>query len=129
MPMLTQVNPPTVHSTGGRYAHAIRVDGAAKRLVISGQIGVAPDGAIIDDPVQQIDQALANLKAILAAEGLTFHDVVKMTVFLTDPALIPAWRAARGAAMEGAVSASTLLVVAGLADPRFKVEIEAEAAA
>lgn len=129
MPKLTQVNPPTVHSTGGRYAHGIRVEGAARRLVISGQIGVAPDGAIIDDPVQQIDQALANLKAILAAEGLSFHDVVKMTVFLTDPALIPAWRTARGAAMDGAVSASTLLVVAGLADPRFKVEIEAEAAA
>jgi enamine deaminase RidA (YjgF/YER057c/UK114 family) len=127
--MLTQVNPDTVHSTGGRYAHAIRVEGAAKRLVISGQIGVAPDGTVIEEGEKQIDQALANVKAILAAEGMTFHDVVKMTVFLTDPALIPAWRTARGAAMEGAVTASTLLVVAGLADPRFKVEVEAEAAA
>jgi enamine deaminase RidA (YjgF/YER057c/UK114 family) len=56
-------------------------------------------------------------------------DIVKMTVFLTDAALIPAWREARAAAMEGHVSASTLLIVAGLADPRFQVEVEAEAAA
>lgn len=129
MPTLTLVNPPTVHSTGGRYAHAVRVEGAAKRLVISGQIGVAPDGTVIEDGEAQIAQALANLKAILVAEGMGFANVVKMTVFLTDTALIPAWRTARGAAMAGAVSASTLLIVAGLADPRFKVEVEAEAAA
>lgn len=129
MATLTQVNPATVHSTGGRYAHAIRVEGASKRLVISGQVGIAPDGTVVDGGEAQMAQALANLKAILAAEGLGFADVVKMTVFLTDAALIPAWRTARGTVMGGAVSASTLLVVAGLADPRFVVEVEAEAAA
>ncbi len=129
MPTLTLINPSTVHSTGGRYAHAVRVEGASKRLVISGQVGIAPDGTVVEGGEAQMAQALANLKAILAAEGLGFADVVKMTVFLTDAALIPAWRTARGAAMGGAVSASTLLVVAGLADPRFVVEVEAEAAA
>lgn len=117
MPVITQINPSTVHSTGGRYAHAIRVEGESRRLVISGQIGIAPDGSVAEGGPAQMDQALANMKAILAAEGMSFANLVKMTVFLTDPALIPAWRTARGAAMEGAVSASTLLIVAGLADP------------
>lgn len=129
MPAITLVNPPTVHSTGGRYAHAARVEGAAKRLVISGQVGIAPDGTVVEGAEAQMAQALANIKAILAAEGMTFENVVKMTVFLTDTAQIPAWRTARAAAMEGAVSASTLLVVSALADPRFLMEVEAEAAA
>jgi enamine deaminase RidA (YjgF/YER057c/UK114 family) len=55
-------------------------------------------------------------------------DVVKSTVFLTDRALIPAYRAARDAVFADHAAASTLLVVAGLADPHWVVEIEAEAA-
>jgi enamine deaminase RidA (YjgF/YER057c/UK114 family) len=129
MPPITLVNPPSVHSTGGRYAHAARVEGASRRLVISGQVGIAPDGTVAEGAEAQMRQALANMKAILAAEGMGFANVVKMTVFLTDTAQIPAWRAARAEAMEGAVSASTLLVVSALADPRFLMEVEAEAAA
>jgi enamine deaminase RidA (YjgF/YER057c/UK114 family) len=129
MATLTRVNPATVHSTGGRYAHGVRVEGAMRRLVISGQVGTAPDGTIVEGAEAQMTQALSNLKAILAAEGMGFADVVKITVFLTDAALIPAWRTARGAAMEGHVSASTLLIVAGLADSRYVVEVEAEAVA
>ena len=123
------VNPATVHATGGRYHHAALVTGAARRLVISGQVGVAPDGTVAEGGETQIAQALANLKAVLASQGMGVADIVKMTVFLTDRSLIPAWRAAREAALEGRATASTLLVVAGLADPRFVVEVEAEAVA
>jgi enamine deaminase RidA (YjgF/YER057c/UK114 family) len=129
MPPITLVNPPTVHSTGGRYAHAARVDGAARRLVLSGQVGIAPDGTVVEGAEAQMRQALANIRAILEAEGMGFANLVKMTVFLTDTAQIPAWRTARSEAMAGAVSASTLLVVSALADPRFLIEVEAEAAA
>src|SRR4051812_26902893 len=120
-------NPPTVHSPGA-YSHAALVTGATGRLVLSGQVGILPDGTVVEDAVKQIDQALANIGAILAAHGMSQANLVKMTVFLTDPALIGAWRSARGAWLGGHRPASTLLVVAGLADPRFKVEIEAEAA-
>ncbi len=122
------VNPPTVHSTGGRYAHAALVTGAGRRLVISGQVGTAPDGTIIEGGPAQCAQVVANLKAILAAQGMGVRNIVKLTAFLTDPALIPAWRQAREAGFEGHVSASTLLIVAGLADPRWQIEVEAEAA-
>ena len=53
--------------------------------------------------------------------------MVKTTTFLTDRALLSAFRAARGAVFADHAPASTLLFVAGLADPRFMVEIEAEA--
>jgi len=122
------VNPETLHNTGGRYAHAALVRGEARRLVISGQVGIAPDGTVAEGGEAQIAQALANLKAVLASQGMGVANIVKMTVFLTDRALIPAWRTAREAALEGRATASTLLIVSGLADPRFLVEVEAEAA-
>lgn len=124
---LTFSNPPSVRAPGSRYAMACLVQGPGQRLVVSGQIAAALDGSIPEDGAAQCRQALANLMAILAAHGMGAADIVKMTVFLTDPALIPAWRAARGEALGEAAPTSTLLIVAGLADPRFLVEVEAEA--
>jgi enamine deaminase RidA (YjgF/YER057c/UK114 family) len=122
-------NPEGVHAPASRYAHAALVEGASRRLVVSGQVGVAPDGTVAPGAEAQVDQALANLGTILAAHGMGVTDIVKMTVFLTDAALVGAWRARRTAWLGEHAPASTLLVVAGLADPRFLVEVEAEAAA
>jgi enamine deaminase RidA (YjgF/YER057c/UK114 family) len=124
---LTFSNPPTVRAPGSRYSMACLVQGPGQRLVISGQIAAALDGTIPADGPAQVRLALANLMAILDAHGMGAADIVKMTVFLTDPALIPAWREARGEALGEAAPTSTLLIVAGLADPRFLVEVEAEA--
>jgi 2-iminobutanoate/2-iminopropanoate deaminase len=124
---ITLSSPPTVHAPGA-YSHAALVTGGTERLVLSGQVGLKPDGTMVEDAAGQIDQALANIGAILAAHGMSQANLVKMTVFLTDPALVGVWRTARGGWLGGHRPASTLLIVAGLADPRFKVEIEAEAA-
>lgn len=125
---VTFTNPETVHKPG-RYSHAALITGETKRLVISGQVGTAPDGAILDGGEKQIAQALKNLGAILAAHGMTPANVVKATVFITDRALIDPLRTQRAAFFGDHIPASTLLIVAGLADPRFVVEIEAEAVA
>jgi 2-iminobutanoate/2-iminopropanoate deaminase len=122
-------NPAGVHAPGSRYSHAALVEGPGRRLVMSGQIGVAPDGTVAAGGEAQIAQALANMGAILAAHGMAPGHIVKMGVFLTDRALIPAWRAQREGFLGGHAPASTLLVVAGLADPRYVFEVEAEAVA
>jgi enamine deaminase RidA (YjgF/YER057c/UK114 family) len=97
---------------------------------MSGQVGIAPDGTVATGGQDQIAQALANLGAILAAHGMGPAHIVKMVVFLTDRSLIPAWRLERDKFLGGThAPASTLLVVAGLADPRFVFEVEAEAVA
>ena len=128
MPVITLSNPPAVRAPTTRYSHAALVDGARRRLVISGQVGVEPDGKVPTTGEGQIAQAYANLRAVLEAHGMGIADVVKSTAFLTDRALIPAYRAARDTVFADHAPASTLLVVAGLADPRWMVEIEAEAA-
>lgn len=126
---VTFSNPPGVHAPGGRYAHAALVHGPERRLVISGQIGVAPDGTVAPAGEAQIAQALRNLLAVLAAHDMAPEHIVKLGVFLTDRGLIPAWRSQREAVLGSIAPCSTLLLVAGLADPRFVFEVEAEAAA
>jgi len=128
MSVVTFSNPATVHQPG-RYSHAALVSNATKRLVISGQVGTAPDGAILQGGEAQIGQSLANLGAILAAHGMTPANVVKVTVFITERSLLDSLRSQRAAFFGDHIPTSTLLIVAGLADPRFLVEIEAEAAA
>jgi enamine deaminase RidA (YjgF/YER057c/UK114 family) len=128
MPVITPSNPDGVAPPGTRYSHAVLVQGATRRLVISGQVGKAADDSVPADGAAQIAQAFANLRTILAAHGMAAANVVKTTVFLTDRALLAPYRAARDAFFAAHPAASTLLFVAGLADPRFVVEIEAEAA-
>ena len=121
-------NPPTVREPAG-YTHAIEIKDAERRLIISGQVGLAVDGSVPATGGLQIDLAFANLRAVLEANGMTVANIVKTTAFLTDRSLLGAYRAARGAFMGDHAPASTLLFVAGLADPRGVVEVEAEAVA
>ncbi|HUB50270.1 MAG TPA: RidA family protein [Acetobacteraceae bacterium] len=128
MATITSSNPPTVRAPTG-YSHGITIEGAERRLIISGQVGMATDGTVPTTGEGQIAQAFANLRAVLDANGMGIGNVVKTTTFLTDRALLAAFRTARGAVFGDHAPASTLLFISGLADPRFMVEIEAEAVA
>src|ERR1700712_5913284 len=94
---VTRSNPPAVRAPTG-YTHAIQVTGDYRRLIISGQVGMAQDGTIPTAGEGQIAQALANLRAVLAENGMGIENVVKTTVFLTDRGLLGTDRPAKGAA-------------------------------
>jgi enamine deaminase RidA (YjgF/YER057c/UK114 family) len=129
MARVTFSNPPGAPQPQSRYSQAALIEGEGRRLMISGQVGLRADGTLVKAPEEQVGQCLANLGAVLAAHGMGPANIVKMTVFLTDPALVPQWRAQRDAFLAGHAPTSTLLIVAGLASPDFKVEVEAEAVA
>jgi 2-iminobutanoate/2-iminopropanoate deaminase len=128
MATITASNPSTVRAPTG-YTHGLLLQGVERRLIISGQVGIAEDGRVPSTGEGQIAQAFANLRAVLEANDMTITNLVKTTVFLTDRSLLASFRAARDAVYGGHAPCSTLLFVAGLADPRFVVEIEAEAVA
>jgi len=66
----------------GPYAQAVR---AGNLLFTSGQIPLTSAGQLVEGGIEeQTHQVLTNLKAVLAAEGAAFGDVVKATVFLKD---------------------------------------------
>jgi 2-iminobutanoate/2-iminopropanoate deaminase len=125
---VTRSNPPSVRAPTG-YTHAIQITGDYRRLIISGQVGMALDGTIPTTGEGQVAQAFANLRAILTANGMAVENIVKTTAFLTDRGLLAGYRQARAAVFGDHAPASTLLFVAGLADPNWVVEIEAEAVA
>lgn len=125
---IKRVNPPTVRAPTG-YSHAVEIKTPTRRVIIAGQVGMALDGTVPGTGEGQIAQAFANLRAVLAANDMDESNVVKTTVFLTDRDLLAAYRSARQAVFTDSVPASTLLFVSGLADPRYVVEIEAEAVA
>ena len=108
--------------------HVVGVE-ASKRVVLSGQVGVRPDGSIPEGAAEQADQLIENIMTALKSEGLAAADIVKITAYLTDREALPAWRAAREKLFGSVDTASTLLFVAGLADPKFLIEVDVEAAA
>ena len=127
--MLKRHNPNTIRAPFSRYSHGVEGPGSARWLHISGEVGVAPDGQIAQSAEAQMEQAWRNLFAILESAGMTRHDLVKVTVYLTRNDDIGLYREVRDRMLEGAKPASTLLIVAGLASPDWLVEIEAVAAA
>lgn len=81
--MKTVISAPNAPAAIGPYSHAIAV---GDLLFTSGQIPLDPaTGKLAGDTIEvQAEQVLKNLEAVLAAYGMTFANVVKTTVFLTD---------------------------------------------
>jgi 2-iminobutanoate/2-iminopropanoate deaminase len=65
----------------GPYSQAVR---AGPYVFVSGQIGLTPDGTLVEGLAGQTEQALTNLRAVLNAAGLDIEDLVKTTVYLAD---------------------------------------------
>lgn len=67
----------------GPYSQAVEAGGF---LFLSGQIPIVPATGeiVVGDVAIQTEQVLKNIEAVLVASGLSFEDVVKTTVFITD---------------------------------------------
>ncbi|MDR2696525.1 MAG: RidA family protein [Deltaproteobacteria bacterium] len=83
--MNTPISSPDAPAAIGPYSQAIRI---GNLLFISGQTSLDPaTGTIVPGgPAAEAGQCLKNLRAILQAAGMDMHNVVKVTVFLTDMA-------------------------------------------
>src|SRR5689334_22492105 len=78
------INAPEAPPIATYYSQAIEVNGAARTLFISGQVGVDAEGNLADDFSIQCRQTLLNLQAQLHAAGMTFANVVKLNTILPD---------------------------------------------
>jgi enamine deaminase RidA (YjgF/YER057c/UK114 family) len=106
------------------FSRAVRIGG---RVLVSGTAPIRPDGEVDPDPAEQMDRCLEIVGAALAEAGADWPDVVRTRTYLTDAADWEAVGARLGAVFGQVRPASTMVVVAGLLDPRWKVEFEAEA--
>jgi 2-iminobutanoate/2-iminopropanoate deaminase len=121
------INPSSITAPASNYSQGVVVPAGARRLVISGQIGMTKDGKVVDGMEAQLRQTWANLIEVLKAGGMAHSDILKVTTFVTDRSAVGLVRQIRDEYMKGHRPASTFLVVAGLAMPELLCEIEAEA--
>lgn len=121
-------NPPSVRAPAGPYSHSVEVAAGGRTLYLAGQTGTRPDGTIPDGIEAQAEAAWTNLVNVLAASGYRMEDVVKLQTFLVRREDRDGYNKVRGKYLGAHRPASTFLLVAGLADPRLLVEIEAVAA-
>ncbi|MBP7564749.1 MAG: RidA family protein [Burkholderiaceae bacterium] len=124
----TRINPASMGGEPGAYSSGIKVEGAGATLYVAGQIGIDAKGVAPADFTAQTEQAWNNVKAILAEAGMTLKDIVKTTIYLTDPADYAAFVKVRTAVLDGHKPASTLVYVTALVKPEWKVEIDVIAA-
>ena len=106
------------------FSRAVRV---GERVLISGTAPIWPDDSCDPDPAAQMRRCIQIALDALAEAGGTAEHVVRTRTYLTDASFAEAVGVVHGEFFGEVRPASTMVVVAGLLDPRWKVELEAEA--
>lgn len=127
--MTTIHNPASIAAPSSAYGHGVKIDNAESWLHVSGQVGTHPDGTLAGGTAEQMEVCWQRIIAIVEDAGMKKEDIVKVTAYLTNAEDVGIYRDIRDRMLDGHISASTLLIVSGLADPNWTVEIEAIAAA
>ncbi len=118
---------PSIYPMTWQYSPAISVRGG-RTLYISGVIGARPDGSIpVGDIAAQAELAFANLEQVVRAGGGAMRDIVKVNVYVGEEyaARAAELRAIRQRYFPSEFPTSTLVRVAGFANPDYLFEIEA----
>ena len=97
------------------------------RVLVSGTAPVWPDGSCPDDAGKQARRCFEIVEGALAEAGASLADVVRTRQYIVRPEDADSVMNAHGECFSHVRPASTMIVVAGLLDPRWRVEIEAEA--
>ncbi len=118
-------NPESIHDPVSDYIHQIEVSGQTRWLVMSGQLGKDEKGIVPDDPIKQIEIAMENIVRNLHEANMEVKDLVKIVFYLVGNIDNSKRREAISQVLNDHKPCMTMLYVASLADPSFKVEIDA----
>lgn len=120
------INPDELHPAPG-FSH-ITVAKGTRLIFIAGQVALGSDFSIIggDDLGAQTEAAMRNLEVALRAVGATFDDVVRRTIYTTQPTEFETITAAIERVQQSSEHpAQTIVGVSGLALPGLLIEVEA----
>ncbi len=106
------------------FSRAVRV---GDRVFVSGTGPVWPDGTVAADAQAQARRCFELIGAALTQAGASLHDVTRTRMFLTGAQHAAAVGAVHRELFAAIRPAATMVVVAGLLDQRWVVEVEAEA--
>ena len=123
------LTPSSIQPPYARYSHGIAVPAGHRLVFTSGQLGIGADDTVPADCEAQADLCFANIAAILAEDGMTLADVIRVNAWVTGREHLQGYMRSRDRQFPGTPPASTLKIVSGFARPEFLVEIEVVAAA
>jgi|AP45_3_1055517.scaffolds.fasta_scaffold76267_2 enamine deaminase RidA (YjgF/YER057c/UK114 family) len=123
---IERIQPEGMHRPTG-YTHLVK---AGNLVFLAGQTATDSSGNVvgIGNVEAQADQVYENIKTALASVGTNLSSLIKTTTYLTRSEDIDGYRRARAKHIPTDLPASTLLFVAGLANPLYLIEIEVIAA-
>ena len=124
----TSVNSSSAPQSAGGYSQAVDISGAHRFLFISGQIPQTVAGNVPGDFPAQARLVWGNVLAQLDAAGMSVTNLVKVTTFLSSREFALANREIRQEIL-GAHSPAVTVIIAGIFDEKWLLEIEAVAAA
>jgi len=110
------------------YAQVCEISGAQRLAFVSGQIPQTVDGTVPDTFEAQCRLIWANIESQLKAVDMTLADVIKVTVFLSDRKYALENRTVRQSVL-GTLAPAMTVIIAGIFDSKWLLEIEATAAA
>ena len=108
------------------FSRAVRL---GDEVVVSGTAPVWPDGSCDPDPAVQARRCFAIIEASLEELGCALPDVLRTRMYLVSRHDAEAVGRVHAEIFAASRPAATMVVVAGLLDPRWKVEIEVDARA
>lgn len=106
------------------FSRAVR---AGDRVVVAGTAPIWPDGSVDPDPKIQARRCLEIMLAALSELGGSAEDVIRSRMYITEASYADAVGEAHGEVFGSIRPAATMVVVAGLLDERWKIEMELEA--
>jgi enamine deaminase RidA (YjgF/YER057c/UK114 family) len=97
-----------------------------RHVVLSGQVAFDESGQLVGegDAPAQCEQIFRNIERLLGKAGASLDDVVLLTCYLTHADVFPAYAAVKRRVFPGTAPAGTSVIVAGLLDSRFLLEVE-----
>jgi 2-iminobutanoate/2-iminopropanoate deaminase len=118
------IQPNSLNDPRPRYSQGILTE-SGKLLFIAGQTASDKDGNVVGkgDIKAQTRQVFENIKAVLEAAGGSFDNVVMTTTYITDRKYREGYNEVRRGIYKTDPPTSTLVIVSGLANPDYLIEI------
>ncbi len=120
---LVPINPTEIAPPAAKYEHAVLAEDASRILHTSGIVPVKPDGTVPENISDQAEVIWQNISEILKESSMKITDITLVTTYVVPGQDLSEVMAARDETFGSHQAASTLLVVAQLAQKSWKMEI------
>lgn len=124
MMAVSALNPTSLKFPAGPYTHGLKVTDASEWLFTTGQVALAADGSIPEEAAAQSELVWSYLLALLRDAGMTVDNIIKTNVYAVSAEVMTAHNLVRNSVLGDSKPATTAVIVAGLANPKYLIEVD-----